>query len=364
MKKIYFYPIYRCENNSYFGNQICTFLETNGYTLVNKLVKADAIIFNTCAVTQNVEDDCLSVINFYRKKYSGRKQIIVYGCLPKINERFSKIPDVVCIGPYDIDKFNYIFSHEIPIQKIRNNIINRRFLTNFNKELCEYTIMISQGCVSNCSYCVIKKAKGIVNSKSVHKIIVEVREGVLKGYRHIRLIADDCGCYGVDIKTNFGNLIKQICILQEKFSLFIHYLEPGEFIKYFDEIKQAVIRGRIYHINIPIQTGSQRILKLMNRHYNIFEVIKKVRELKRYPYIHLATDIMMGFSTETTAELNKSLEYSLAFDTVELFLYSPRKGTPASLMKPISKEKMDFRHRLGLKLENKYPTKFNYSRRG
>jgi tRNA A37 methylthiotransferase MiaB len=192
-----------------------------------------------------------------------------------------------------------------------------------------------------------------------------IKEGILAGYTLINLIADDCGCYGLDIGSDFGELMDNIYRIKGKFSLEIHYVEPSRFTKHFKEIKKAAKKGRVAHLNIPIQTGSQRVLKLMNRNYDISEVVDKVKEIKTVADVHISTDIIMGFPTETIDEFENTLRIVEVFDLVELFLYSPRKGTAAAAIKNnITKDEMMYRHRRALKLEQESSGKYNYERRG
>lgn len=359
MKKIFFCTVFLCENNGYFGTQIWEFFKKNSYFLVNKSKEADTIIINTCAVTEQAENKCLDVINHYIKRYGTSKQIIIYGCLPKINLPIAELQGVTCISPHELKEFNVLFPHTVPIEEISANILNKNFTKSYDKQ---YSVMISQGCINNCSYCAIKKAKGDLVSKPAKKILEEINKGISLGYKNIKLVADDCGCYGVDIKTNLGELLRQIRAINADFCLEFHYIEPLMFLRHYDEISKIATEKSIEHINIPIQTGSQRILKLMNRHYDIGEVVEKIKELKRSVEIHVASDIIMGFPSETVDEFKKTLEIASVFDKVEMFLYSPRKGTQAaSLTDNLSPEELKYRHNVALDLERKNPEKYHYS---
>jgi len=359
-RKIFFCSVFLCENNSYYGTIIYDFFKKNNYEIVDKSYKADTIIINTCAVTQYAEEKCKDVINHFIKNFQEKKQIIIYGCLCKINTEYQKVDGTICISPYELHKFNDLFPHDIPIEGIKGNVINKGFSSSQDDV---YHVMIAQGCINNCSYCAIKKAKGNLKSKSISIILDEMNAGLRAGYNKFEFIADDCGCYGLDLKTDFGALLDKISEIDDSFSLEIHYIEPSRFLKHFDNIINLAKRKKIDHINIPLQTGSQRILKLMKRAYDILEVADHVKKLRESFKVHISSDIIIGFPTETREEFRETLNISGAFDLVELFLYSPRHGTEASKIQgQLPKEEMSFRDSIARELEKNNPEKYHYKR--
>lgn len=360
-KNIYLCNVFPCENNTYLANRIFTFLSKNGHILARQPKDADTIIVTTCVVTQEAEDVCLKAIRHFRKLYGLRKRLIVYGCLSKIRKKDENTYDAIYISPHHLDRFNALFQHKIPIQAIDENVYKKTFQNEAQKV---YRVMIAQGCVNVCSYCTIKLAKGGLKSKRLPLVMKEIRAGLDKGHRHLKLIADDCSCYGLDIKTNFGALLRQICGLNKNMRLDIHYIEPSRFLRFFDDIKLAVERGILKDMNIPLQTTSQRILKLMNRHYDIQAVLEGVKHLKeRYP-VFISTDVMIGFPTETRNEFLDNITKTPIFDMVNLFLYSPRKRTPAVSLKPrITGKEAGFRRNIALTLEKKFPNKYQFTKK-
>ena len=348
-KEIFFCSsIRKCELNSYLGNLICNFLKRNGFILTANSADADTIVIGTCGVDETREDRALSLVNHYIDKYLDKKQIIICGCLPKINPSLNRSEDVVkkviLIGPKDLYKFNEIFHPQIPIENIEANridekLIDKKYFRDYGHNI--YSILICQGCVNNCAYCVIKKAKGVITSKPLNKIIEEFKRGLKLGFKHFILLGDDCGSYGLDIGTDLAELLNKINKIKGEYTIDIHYLEPFRLEVLFPKINRAVFK-KIYAIRIPVQSVNQRIIRLMNRRYNINKVFRIIKEIKKIsPSIVLRTHIICCYPTETRKEFMSNIN-CLAwkyFDEVKFFCYSDRKGTTAAKLDgKISKE--------------------------
>ena len=165
-------------------------------------------------------------------------------------------------------------------------------------------VLISQGCVNNCSYCNIKLAKGDVKSRPLPEIVEEVTDLVRSGKYEITLLSDDCGSYGYDSGTNITELISLLLNLDQRLRLKIYTIYPGLFLNHYPHLKQPLLTDRITYLCIPIQSGSRRILKLMNRNYNLNLITSMIHEIKeRNPNIHLFTHFLFNFPTETIDDL-------------------------------------------------------------
>ena len=291
-----------CTRNLFDTTQIYNFFKKNKFNIVKKPAEAGVIIINTCGFDQIKENNSLKIINHYFKNYPNKK-IIVCGCLPPINTSLGEnFKGIVTIGPKEYKKFNEIFDHEEPIQEIKTNRLDSHFLNNKEKRDSldsnkGYHIGICAGCLNNCSYCVEKKAKGYVVSKPMEDVVLEFINGIRAGFSNINLLAEDCGSYGVDINTNFAKLLNELYKFEnENFKLNIHFFEPKRLIELYPEINKGIIRDKISYICIPIESCSQRILKLMNRHYDVREVLKIIIDIRKLnPNIQLTTHIIYGF---------------------------------------------------------------------
>ena len=343
IKKIFYCSsIRKCELNSYLGNLICNFLKRNGFVLVPKSSEADVIIIGTCGFDQTREDEAIFLINRYIDNYLDKKQIIICGCLPKINPSLNQPKDIlkklILIGPKELDRFNKVFHPQVPIEDIAASHIDKKLIVKkyFQKmEYKIYSILICQGCVNNCAYCAIKKAKGDITSKPMNKVIEEFKRGLKLGFKHFILLGDDCGSYGLDIGTDLAELLNEIDKIKGNYRIDIHYFEPSRLEVLFPKINKTVFK-RIYAIRIPIQSISQRIIKLMNRKYDVKKVFKIIKEIKKIsPSIILRTHFIYCYPTETREEFIENINYPNLryFDQIHYYRYSARKGTPAAKLK-------------------------------
>lgn len=358
-EKIFLYNALPCENNTFFLHQIFKFFEKNNYPIVSTAETSDTIIISTCIVTQEVEDKCKSLIAALQKKFGTNKRFIIYGCLATLKRATDGKNGMIFIPPHDLDVFNGLFQHTIPIEQINENVYSRAF-SNEPRDI--YRVLIAQGCVHNCSYCAIKSAKGRLKSKKPARIMSEIKKGAKLGYRHFKLVADDCGCYGMDLGTGLGVLLDRICGLGIAMRLDIHYIEPGSFLRYFRQIERAVAKGLLKDMNVPIQTTSRRILKLMNRRYEIEKVMEAVSCLKKNHPVFISTDIIAGFPSETRDDFHDTLSKTQIFDKTGIFLFSPRTHTPASKFnRQLSRSEMDYRAKIASELEEKDPKRYQFS---
>ncbi len=328
-KKIFFTTTFKlCDNSGYASTQIFNFFHYNGFAVVNKPEEADCIVVNTCGFDQEREDISARIIDEYLHRFSTCKPIIICGCLPKIcPDRFDS-SKIFTIGPKELFKFNNIFKPKIEIEDISGGKLNDRFIDADYGILDAYYLQICQGCMNDCSYCAIKKAKGFVASKPLDRIISEIKRAVGVGYSHFMLLADDCGSYGVDIGVDFSDLLNQIDVSNIEIS--INYIEPGRFLNLYPKIRENVLE-KVRFINVPIQSTSNRIIEMMDRGYDISQIYELVKELKaKFPSMFLETHILYGFPTETREEFEDTFNAAGYFDSVIYFYYTDRKNVRSS----------------------------------
>ncbi|MBT3407163.1 radical SAM protein, partial [Candidatus Woesearchaeota archaeon] len=316
-----------CENNSYLATRLLNYFKINNFKIVKKSNLSDVIVVCTCAFDNDRENNTKRMINRYIKHYLGKKLIVIVGCLPKIAPEFGNDDGIIKVGVDELHLLNEIFNSKILIENVKGNELNpglSSFEYGFNKD---YYVQISQGCVNNCSYCAIKKAKGNVKSKPINNIILEIKEGIKLGYKRFVLLADDCGSYGLDIGINFADLLNNIVVLHDAIKFNIHYIYPAQLINLFDKIDKKVW-DQIYFLNAPIQSTSKKLIKLMNRNYNItifLNLIKKIKKLS--PDIRLETHILYCFPGETRENFLETLKLDKFFDLIIYFYYTDKKYT-------------------------------------
>lgn len=358
--KVFVHSILLCENNWYLGTQICEFFTRNGYLLVDDARKADILVLSTCGVTDTAEKKCVSVCDGFIRRYRASKKIVLFGCLVGINESIGGHDEenVVSVGARDLGRFNQLFPHEIPIEELAKNDLSPRLNKGRSDEF--WHIQLGQGCLYRCTYCAIKKAKGSLSSKPQPQIMAEVSEGLRRGYKRMFLFGDDCGSYGVDIGTDIGTLLGEITRLEGDFRVQVLNINPIAFLKNYAGIESAVMSGKIEQMNIGIQSASGRILKLMKRHYDVAKVLERVQLLRSKSRVRFYADVIVCFPTETRLEFHKAIECSRYFDTLDLFLYSPRRGTPAADFEgQIAGAEREFRRRRLIDFEKRFPEKFH-----
>lgn len=342
-RKVFFCSSFHlCENNSYLGTQIYEFLKRNGHIIVSNPRDADVLVVNTCGFDQSRENEALALVRRLALEHGARKPIVVAGCLPKINPSVADFPGVTTIGPKELERFDGLFSAGVPIREVKANRLNKGLAAFGFPD--DYYIMICQGCVNACSYCAIKKAKGPVVSKPADEIADELEAGLKLGFKRIVLLADDCGSYGLDIGTDFAELLNRLAGTAGDFQLNIHYFEPRRLLTLLPKIRKEVFK-RVYFINIPVQTASQRLLKLMNRRYALSDVARAASAIKSAnPAVHLQTHVLYGFPTETRKDFCASFALGKVFDSVVYFFYTPKRGTAAAkLESTVSRTELMYR---------------------
>jgi len=345
---------------------------SNEWELVSHPSSADFVLVCSCAFNQNQEDYSLETIAALKKKMKPGAELVVAGCLPKINEeRLRGVFDGVAFGPQENEKIDEMIRAETRLADISNVTVSREdfrtsFLNSLNKVVANvflrgpilalekyfhlkiepyykilntlydhhiFYIEACSGCLGSCSYCAIRQAKGTLRSVPIGKIIDEFRYGLSQGYKKIGLIGDDLGYYGHDLGTDLVVLLEEILKIEGDYSLLLYYIEPMDFEKMFPRFKKLLGSGKFIDMNIPVQTASNRVTRLMNRNCDIENVIAFASEIRReFPSINVRTHVIVGFPGETEEDFEKGTKLFDAFDEVGVFKYTDRPRTPASRM--------------------------------
>ena len=318
-----------CMLNSFDSQLFAKFFELNDYKIEDDYEKADVILLNTCAFVKDVEDKVIKKIDEINKNKKNNQKIIVTGCFPKINEnKLKQIFKGDYFGPREKEKINRILNAKKGIEKIKINKIEERYCNGAPSD--RFYIKISDGCLGNCSFCSIKKAKGMLKSKAEEDILKEFSKGLKLGFKEFVLLGDDIGCYGKDTKTDISSLLKDIISIKGYYKIYLHFFEPNWFVEQFSSLLNIFKTEKIVLLNLPIQSGNDKILSLMKRPYKIKNVMEKVKILKKEcPELILQTHILFGFPGETREEFNDSLKAAKEFDIARFFCYSERPGINA-----------------------------------
>ena len=325
--------------------------------------KADIYIINTCSVTNESDKKSRKMIN-RAKKNNPAAIIIVMGCYSQVNAEDIDV-DIV-LGNKDKSKIVDIIE-EYKKTKEKKKIIydltkvefEKMEINNFDNHTRAF-VKIQDGCNAFCSYCIIPYVRGRVRSKAPKDVINEVTTLVEKGYKEIVLTGIHTGRYGIDINTSLEELLNRLVKIPNIYRIRLSSIEINEITPGIKELlKENKVMAK--HLHIPLQSGSNKILKLMNRRYNKEEFLSMVEDLKTIEDISLTTDLIVGFPKETEEEFNETIDTlnKIGFTKIHTFPYSKRKGTPAASMEgQVSPEVKKDRVHTILKLSNKY--EYNY----
>ena len=351
------------------------FFINNGYNIIKNPKKADLIIYDTCASTHYSENRCIQRIANLNKIKKKDSQLIVCGCMAKISKKriqhvFKKeiiiiesLSDLKKVLPKNIVsgiKTENVFikntflnsNSKSKLLNLISNIKISRFyfsdyigfiyklilnkIYNIHDVESGFHILISVGCLNDCSYCAIKFAKGVFRSKSFDNVVEEFEKGLGKGYKKFYLHAEDIGCYGKDIDTSLIALLDRLVDYKRDFEINLVGLHMKWLVKDFKRYCKIFDSGKVHRLVVPLQSGSGRVLGLMNRGYDIDVSKKLLKEIKcKYPDISLQTHIIVGFPSETWSDFEDSVNLikEIDFDYVKIHMFSCRLGTKAYGMK-------------------------------
>lgn len=208
-------------------------------------------------------------------------------------------------------------------------------------------VVVGKGCLGNCTFCAIKLAIGNPTSRPINQIVNNVRKGLLEGKPNIWLVSDDVGCWGHDINDNSSHLLREVLAIPLDMNLVLNYFEPEMFLKFKDQLLGPLSDRRVVQICIPVQTGSQALLRKMGRHYDLKSVFKSIKELrKRNPDLIMKSQYIVGFPGESWSDFFKTILSMWKFDGVGVNSYARLKYTPAYKLKPLPNWKILVRKRL------------------
>lgn len=358
-----------CKVNIYESELVTNILKNNNYTVVDFEDKADIYIINTCSVTNESDKKSRKMIN-RAKKNNPAAIIIVMGCYSQVNAEDIDV-DIV-LGNKDKSKIVEIIEEYIKTKQKKKIIYDltkvdfeKMEITNFDSHTRAF-VKIQDGCNAFCSYCIIPYVRGRVRSKDPEDVIKEVTTLVEKGYKEIVLTGIHTGRYGTDINTTLEELLNKLVNIPNIYRIRLSSIEINEITPSIKELlKENKVMAK--HLHIPLQSGSNKILKLMNRRYNKEEFLSMVDNLRDIPDISLTTDLIVGFPNEGEEEFNETIDTlkKIGFTKIHTFPYSKRKGTPAAIMdnQVFPEEKKKRVHRI-LDLSNKYEHNFYESKIG
>lgn len=345
----YFIITYGCQMNLHESEKVAGILSSMGYEATDSEQNADIIVFNTCCIRENAEDRAEGNIGALKKLKKQKKNLIIAvgGCMtqqPFAAEKLSKkFPFIdIIFGTHNLEKFKSILETKLKTKKRLISIDEKEgaIIEGTPKTRTSFPnawVNIMYGCNNFCTYCIVPYVRGRERSRKIEDILDECKDLIAKGYKEITLLGQNVNSYGNDINdgvTNFANLINEISKIDGKFRLRFMTNHPKDLS---EEMIKAIANSdkTCKSIHLPVQAGSNNVLKLMNRKYTREMYLESVKKLREYiPDVSITTDIMVGFPKETerdfldTLDLVKEVNFAGAFT----FIYSKREGTPAAKM--------------------------------
>ena len=330
-----------CKVNIYESEFVKDILSNSGYEIVSFNDKdADIYIINTCSVTNEADRKSRQIINRARRE-NDKAIIVAMGCYTQVKP--NNVDADIIIGNKDKSKIVEIIENYIENNHKYKKIYDLRKETIFeNMEINKFDdhtrafVKIQDGCNAFCSYCIIPYKRGRIRSKDPLQVINEVTNLVKKGYKEIVLTGIHTGKYGMDLKNiNLESLLKKLVKIDGLYRLRLSSIEINELTDgIIDLIKNNSVMAR--HLHIPIQSGSDKVLKDMNRCYDTKFFIDRINIIrKEIPDISITTDLIVGFPGESDKDFLDTLNILdiIQFTKIHTFPYSKRDNTKASLMR-------------------------------
>ena len=369
--KFYIYTL-GCKVNSYESRIMTEDLINAGYVEEkDNNIPADIYIINTCSVTNTADSKSLKLIRQAIKKNKDAI-IVVCGCLAQAKPETVNIEGVdIVIGNKNKSKVSEYINEYVKnknkktdIYDISNVEFETMKLNNFDKTRA--FIKIQDGCNNFCAYCIIPYTRGSVRSKPREDILNEIDHLTLNGHKEIVLTGIHTGNYGSEFDNyDFADLLNEIVKIKKLSRIRISSIEITELN---DRVLEIIKNNTVLvdHLHIPLQSGSDEILKLMNRKYDTKYFIEKINKIRKIrPDISITTDVIVGFPNETDKNFNETIETikKVDFSKLHVFPYSKREGTKAATMEGQIKEEVKKQRvmellKLPKELENKYMNKF------
>ncbi|HJU79424.1 MAG TPA: tRNA (N(6)-L-threonylcarbamoyladenosine(37)-C(2))-methylthiotransferase [Nitrososphaeraceae archaeon] len=333
-----------CSANIADSEIIKGILCNNGYELTPLRKNSDINVLVTCAVKDATEHRMISKI----KKYSKEKPLVVAGCLPKTSKNLieSFSPNSSLMGPQSLDKTLQVVDSSLQGQKVvalDDSMLTKVNLPRLRLNPVVSIMEISSGCLSECSFCQTKLAKGTLRSYRIGEIVRQMEDDLAANCKEIWLTSTDNGCYGMDLKTDLVDLLENCSNVEGDFKIRVGMMNPMYVPRFLERLISLYRNNdRIFKfLHMPVQSGSERILRKMKRGHTAKIFLDVVRELrKKIPEITIATDIITGFPSESERDFEETLNLIEASqpDVINSSKYSPRPGTVASKYPKISTE--------------------------
>lgn len=340
-----FIETYGCSANINNSEIMSGLLMEKGFDVVDDIAECDVVIVNTCTVKGKTQNKVVRRLRDIVKDYKNKK-LIVCGCMPEAQKDLIEeiAPEASLVGPYHVKDIVEIVKDVAKNKKII--LLGKRkevklCLPKIRKNKVINIIQICEGCSGNCTYCIVKFAKGELSSYPPEMIVNEVKSGLKEGCKEIWLTSQDNAAYGKDIDFNLVKLLKIIInnenIKNKEVFIRVGMMNPDKVLPILDDLIEIYNNDKIFKfIHVPVQSGNDEILKKMNRNYSVNDFIDIINKFKnKIENITISTDIIVGFPGETEKQFGDSINLikKIKPDVLNISRFWPRPGTKAFYMK-------------------------------
>ena len=366
-----------CPENRIDCARMQEFLRDNGCTVTADLQNADTIVFNTCGLTKSTQEESIEIIRFIQAQKQPSAELVVCGCLPKINmPRLREVHQGLTFE-HEIEQLNEIIETQadsqdtcanrlaprthvpsvhrwragdlkkiVSLRSIKEKI-TKPYYDYLDREINvfgphSFCIKVSTGCPNRCAFCAVKISRGELKSKPLNRVVEEFEEGLARGYKEFALLGTDVGAYGRDHGITLVDLLRELIKIKgdaqhglRHYTIRLRNIQPRFLIEMMPELREILRSGKITYISSAAQSGNNRILGLMRRGYRIEDYKEAILSLKReFPALQIRTQIMVGFPSETEDEFQDTLRLlnEVNFDFVEVYPFQARPNTEAAAM--------------------------------
>ncbi len=349
----YYIETYGCAANQADSAIMESLLNDSGY-IKTSFQRAQYVIINTCAVKQATENKIRARLKelHHISISHPEKKIIITGCLPLIKDNYiNKVKKIIPTFSAIVDLNGIVRISEV-LERVKSGeeglvaiadhkVDKTVYLLDHIPDSLTAIVPISEGCHGACTYCCVKNARGILKCYEPDRIKRTVSHYLDRGVKQIYLTSQDCSTYQFNSK-NLSDLIKEIHELPHKYFLRLGMINPRFLIRNYSQIVEVLRLPKVYQfLHIPIQSGSNRILRRMNRPYLIPDIMGKIKRLrKEFPYLTLSTDIICGFPGETEYDFYKTINFIkwLRPEILNISQFTTRPGTKAKKMNQLKSE--------------------------
>ena len=370
---------YGCQQNEADSEKLRGFLVQSGYAIVQEAEGADVVIMNTCAIREHAEQRVFGNLGAltHTKRRHPRQKIFLCGCMAgetKVSDRIKKsYPHVDGVfSTHHLWQFPEILWNVLNQKKRQFYVIDEpgsiaEGIPQVRDSKLKAWVSIMYGCNNFCTYCIVPYVRGRERSRKPEDILAECRSVIEAGAKEITLLGQNVNSYGKDLSCgmDFADLLAAIAEIPGEFLIRFMTSHPRDASeKLFDTMAKYPKIAKQLHL--PFQSGSSRVLKAMNRHYDRETYLRKVNYAKSVmPDLVLTSDVIVGFPGETEEEFEEtiSLIEQVHYDSLFTFIFSPRHGTPAASMEdPTPKEEKnrrfdrlcDVQNRISVEIHNNY----------